>query len=62
VLGEKGAVAFAKGIVIGNLPWFGYIFAVIFLTQRIGLVKSLAAGIIIWILLVPITWKLFRPV
>ncbi len=58
VLGEAGAVSFAKGIVIGNIPWFAYIFIVIFLTQKIGLVKSLAFGMVIWLLLVPVTFKL----
>ncbi len=60
VLGERGAVLFAKGAVVGNISWFGYIFAVILLTQRIGLVKSLAAGMVIWLLLVPVTWWLSR--
>jgi hypothetical protein len=46
--------------VVGNIPWYGYIFAVILLTQRIGLVKSLAAGMVIWLLLVPVTWWLSR--
>lgn len=55
---EKAAVTFAKGLVIGNFPWFAYIFSVILLTQHIGLVKSLATGFIIWLLLVPLTYKL----
>lgn len=62
ILGENGAVLYAKGLVIGNIPWFGYIFSVIFLAQRIGLVKSLGVGIMIWFLLLPITWRFFRPV
>lgn len=62
VLGEKGAVLYAKGVVIGNIPWFGYILSVILLTQRIGLVKSLTIGIVIWLLLVPVTWRIFKPV
>ncbi len=53
-VGEKAAVDFAKGIVVGNIPWFAYIFAVILLTQRIGLAKSLAVGFLIWLLLVPV--------
>ena len=57
-VGEKAAVAFAKGIVLGNIPWFAYIFAVILLTQRIGLVKSLAVGLLIWFLLVPVASRL----
>ncbi len=57
-IGEKAAVTFAKGLVIGNLPWFAYIFAVILLTQRIGLAKSIALGLVIWLLLVPLTYRL----
>ncbi len=57
-IGEKAAVTFAKGLVIGNLPWFAYIFAVILLTQRIGLAKSIALGLVIWFLLVPLTYRL----
>ena len=56
-VGERAAVDFAKGIVLGNIPWFAYIFAVILLTQRIGLVKSLAVGLLIWVLLVPIIYR-----
>ncbi len=48
----ENAVDFAKGIVLGNIPWFAYIFTVILLTQRIGLTKSLALGLLVWILLV----------
>ncbi len=57
-IGEKAAVDFAKGIVLGNIPWFAYIFAVILLTQRIGLAKSLAVGLLIWFLLVPVASRL----
>ncbi len=56
--GEKAAVGFAKGLMIGTIPWFAYIFSVILLTQRIGLAKSLAAGFIIWLLLLPLTFRL----
>ncbi len=59
-VGENAAVDFAKGIVIGNIPWFAYIFAVILLTQRIGLTKSLAIGLFVWILLVPVASRLSR--
>lgn len=62
VLGENGSVLYAKGVAIGNIPWFGYILSVILLTQRIGLVKSLVVGLIIWLLLVPVAWRIFKPV
>lgn len=57
-VGDKAAVSFAKGLVIGNIPWFAYILTVILLTQRIGLGKSLVLGFLAWLLLVPITFKL----
>ncbi len=56
-VGDIAAVNFAKGLVIGNIPWFAYIFSVILLTQRIGIAKSLAVGIMIWLLLVPLTFR-----
>ncbi len=59
-VGENAAVDFAKGIVLGNIPWFAYIFTVILLTQRIGLAKSLAVGLLVWVLLVPVASRLSR--
>ncbi len=61
-VGEKAAVNFAKGLVIGNLPWFAYIFSVILLTQRVGLIKSLAVGFVIWLLLVPLAFRLSQTI
>ncbi len=57
-VGDKAAVSFAKGLVIGNIPWFAYIFTVILFTEKIGLLKSLALGFVLWILLVPVVFKL----
>ncbi len=57
-VGEKAAVDFAKGIVLGNIPWFAYIFAVILLTQRMGLAKSLVIGFFIWLVLVSVADRL----
>ncbi len=59
-VGENVAVEFAKGIVLGNIPWFAYIFTVILLTQRIGLTKSLALGLLVWALLIPVASRLSR--
>ncbi len=61
-VGEKSAVSFAKGLVIGNIPWFAYIFAVIFFTEKIGLAKSLVLGFVIWLLLVPIAFKVSQSI
>ncbi|HIH45360.1 MAG TPA: DUF3147 family protein [Candidatus Methanoperedenaceae archaeon] len=61
-MGDKAAVDFAKGLVMGNIPWFAYIFSVILLAQRIGLSKSIAAGFIVWLLLLPLTYRLSQAV
>ena len=43
--GEKVVVPYAKGLLIMLFPWLTYIFAVILLTPRMGLIPSLAAGV-----------------
>lgn len=43
--GEKAVVEYAKGLIFMLFPWLAYIFSVIFLTQRIGLMPSLAIGL-----------------
>ncbi len=43
--GEKAVVEYAKGFIIMLFPWLAYIFSVIFLTQRLGLIPSLAIGL-----------------
>lgn len=43
--GEEAVVPYAKGLIIMLLPWLTYIFAVILLTPRMGLIPSLAAGV-----------------
>lgn len=44
--GEKAVVDYAKGLIIMLFPWLGYIFSVIFLTQKLGLMPSLAVGLV----------------
>lgn len=46
--GEKAVVDYAKGLLIMLFPWFAYIFSVIFLTYRIGLIPSLALGLVFY--------------
>jgi len=41
-VGDKAAVSFAKGLVIGNIPWFTYIFTVILFTSGLVLEKVLS--------------------
>lgn len=43
--GEKAVVEYAKGLIFMLFPWLAYIFSVIFLTQRIGLMPALAIGL-----------------
>ncbi len=43
--GEKAVVEYAKSLIVMLFPWLAYIFSIIFLTQRIGLIPSLAIGL-----------------
>lgn len=43
--GEKAVIEYAKGLIIMLFPWLAYIFSIIFLTQRLGLLTSLAIGL-----------------
>ncbi|MCX8030365.1 MAG: hypothetical protein N3A59_02145 [Thermodesulfovibrionales bacterium] len=47
--GEKAVVDYAKGLIVMLFPWLGYIFSVIFLTMRIGLIPSLVLGLITYL-------------
>ncbi len=49
--GEKVAVDYAKNLLIMVIPWFAYIFSVIFLAQRIGFIPSLALGLVSYFML-----------
>ncbi len=43
--GEKAVIEYAKGLIIMLFPWLAYIFSIIFLTQKLGLMTSLALGL-----------------
>lgn len=47
--GQKAIVPYAKGLVMMMLPWFTYIFAVIFLTPRLGFLPSLTTGFTLYV-------------
>ncbi|MCL4537242.1 MAG: hypothetical protein M1610_06600 [Nitrospirae bacterium] len=49
--GQAAVVTYAKGLIIMLLPWLAYIFAIVFLTQRIGIMSSLGIGISLYFLL-----------
>jgi len=48
--GQKSVISYAQGLIIMLFPWLAYIFTVIFLTKRLGLIPSLIIGISLYIL------------
>ena len=48
--GQKAVISYAKGLIIMLFPWLAYIFSVIFLTGRFGLISSLFIGLSLYIL------------
>lgn len=49
--GQKEVVTYAKGLITMLLPWLFYIFAVIFLTHKLGFIPSLVIGISFYFLI-----------
>ena len=49
--GEKAVVPYAEGLIIMLFPWLAYIFAIIFLTYRLGFIPSLFIGISLYFLI-----------
>jgi len=49
--GEKAIVPYAKGLIIMLLPWLAYIFAVVFLTGRLGVIPALLIGLSLYLVL-----------
>lgn len=49
--GQASVVTYAQGLIIMLFPWLAYIFAVIFLTNRIGFIHSLIIGFSLYLLL-----------
>ena len=47
-VGQKAVIPYAKGLVIMTLPWFAYIFSIIFLTSRLGFFPSLLTGLALY--------------
>jgi uncharacterized membrane protein (GlpM family) len=47
--GEAAVVPYAKGLIIMLVPWLLYIFSVVFMTPRIGVVASLLAGLTFYV-------------
>ncbi|HKN18327.1 MAG TPA: hypothetical protein VJW95_00915 [Dissulfurispiraceae bacterium] len=57
--GQKEIVPYAKGLIMMILPWFMYIFAIIFLTPRLGFLPSLTTGFTLYVVLALIILKKF---
>ncbi len=49
--GEKAVIDYAKGLLVMLFPWLAYIFCIIFLTQRLGLMPSLSIGLVSYFVL-----------
>ena len=48
--GQENVVIYAKSLLIMLFPWLAYIFAVILLSSRIGVIPSLLAGLTLYLL------------
>jgi len=48
--GQENVVIYAKSLLIMLFPWLAYIFAVILLSSRIGVIPSLLAGLSLYLL------------
>jgi uncharacterized membrane protein (GlpM family) len=55
--GQKVIVPYAKGLIMMLIPWLAYIFAIIFLTPRLGFLPSLTTGFTIYVVLALIILK-----
>jgi uncharacterized membrane protein (GlpM family) len=57
--GEAAVVPYAKGLLIMLMPWLLYIFTVVFMTPRIGVVSSLLAGLTSYVAIAYLILKRF---
>ena len=48
--GQEAVVSYAKGLVIMLLPWLAYILSVILLSERLGMITSLAVGVSLYLI------------
>jgi hypothetical protein len=49
--GQPAVMAYAKGLLIMLFPWLAYIFSLILLSPRIGVVPSLGIGFVLYLTL-----------
>jgi uncharacterized membrane protein (GlpM family) len=59
--GEKAVVSYAQGLLIMLFPWLAYIFSVIFLAPRLGMIPSLAVGLALYLSLAYAIISLKKP-
>jgi uncharacterized membrane protein (GlpM family) len=57
--GEAAVVPYAKGLLIMLVPWLLYIFTVVFMTPRIGVVASLLTGLTSYVAIAYLILKRF---
>ena len=57
--GEAAVVPYAKGLLIMLVPWLLYIFTVVFMTPRIGVVPSLLTGLTFYLAVAYLILKRF---
>ena len=58
--GTENVISYAKSLLVMLFPWLLYIFSVIFLTSKIGLIPSLITGLMGYFLLSYIIIKFFK--
>lgn len=58
--GQGAVVSYAQGLLIMLFPWLAYIFAIIFLTPRTGVVTSLVLGISLYLILAYVIMSMKR--
>jgi len=57
--GDAAVVPYAKGLLIMLVPWLLYIFTVVFMTPRIGVVPSLLTGLTFYLAVAYLILKRF---
>jgi uncharacterized membrane protein (GlpM family) len=49
--GKQAVVSYAEGLVIMLIPWLAYVFSIIGLTNRLGLIPSLILGVFLYLII-----------
>ena len=58
--GSQTVQEYAKGLLLFTPPWICYVFVVMLGTERMGLIRSLALGVILFVLLSLLLQKTFE--